>query len=119
MYAMRARNWGRAPRARRRSGSRTYVCLGGMHVTNLVATILAALANGYADSLNFVGAESVKLVADRAGSGPERADDASWRGVRSGVVLRYLLAVIAMLTTPVSFQSSVAPVPKPVRADLR
>jgi hypothetical protein len=28
-------------------------------------TILAALANGYAASLNFVGAESVKVVADR------------------------------------------------------
>lgn len=31
----------------------------------LVTTILAALANGYAASLNFVGAESVKVVADR------------------------------------------------------
>ena len=36
-----------------------------MHVTYLVITILAALANGYAASLNFVGAESVKAVADR------------------------------------------------------
>lgn len=36
-----------------------------MHVTYLVVTILAALANGYAASLDFVGAESVKLVADR------------------------------------------------------
>jgi hypothetical protein len=36
-----------------------------MHVTYLVITILAALANGYAASLNFAGAESVKLVADR------------------------------------------------------
>ena len=36
-----------------------------MHVTYLVTTILAALANGYAASLNFVGAESVKVVADR------------------------------------------------------
>jgi DoxX-like family len=35
-----------------------------MHVTYLVITILAALANGYAASLNFVGAESVKVVAD-------------------------------------------------------
>ena len=34
-------------------------------MTYLVVTILAALANGYAASLNFVGAESVKLVADR------------------------------------------------------
>ena len=31
----------------------------------LVTTSLAALANGYAASLNFVGAESVKVVADR------------------------------------------------------
>jgi hypothetical protein len=36
-----------------------------MHVTYLVITIVAALANGYAASLNFVGAESVKVVADR------------------------------------------------------
>jgi hypothetical protein len=36
-----------------------------MQVTYLVITILAALANGYAASLNFVGAESVKVVADR------------------------------------------------------
>lgn len=36
-----------------------------MHVTYLVITILAALAIGYAASLNFVGAESVKVVADR------------------------------------------------------
>ncbi len=36
-----------------------------MHVTYLGITILAAIANGYAASLNFVGAESVKVVADR------------------------------------------------------
>jgi hypothetical protein len=36
-----------------------------MHVIYIVITILAALANGYAASLNFVGAESVKAVADR------------------------------------------------------
>jgi hypothetical protein len=36
-----------------------------MQVTYLVITILAALANGYAATLNFVGAESVKVVADR------------------------------------------------------
>ncbi|HUA44829.1 MAG TPA: DoxX family protein [Solirubrobacteraceae bacterium] len=35
-----------------------------MHVTYVVITILAALANGYAASLNFVGADSVKVVAD-------------------------------------------------------
>jgi uncharacterized membrane protein len=36
-----------------------------MQLSHLVITILAALANGYAASLNFVGAESVKVVADR------------------------------------------------------
>jgi hypothetical protein len=36
-----------------------------MHITYVVITILAALANGYAASLNFVGAESVKVVAER------------------------------------------------------
>jgi hypothetical protein len=36
-----------------------------MHVTYLVTTIVAAVANGYGALLNFVGAESVKVVADR------------------------------------------------------
>ena len=36
-----------------------------MYLTYLVATILAAVANAYAASLNFVGAQSVKVVADR------------------------------------------------------
>jgi uncharacterized membrane protein len=36
-----------------------------MHVIYLITTILAALANGWAACLNFVGAESVKVVADR------------------------------------------------------
>jgi hypothetical protein len=36
-----------------------------MHVTYLVTAIVAAVANGYAACLNFVGAESVKVVADR------------------------------------------------------
>lgn len=36
-----------------------------MHITYLAVTILAALMNGYAACLNFVGAESVKVVADR------------------------------------------------------
>ena len=36
-----------------------------MYALYAVITILAALANGYAASLDFVGAESVKLVADR------------------------------------------------------
>lgn len=36
-----------------------------MHASYLIVTILAALATGYAACLNFVGAESVKVVADR------------------------------------------------------
>jgi hypothetical protein len=36
-----------------------------MHVTYVVITILAALANGYAATLNFAGAKSVKVVADK------------------------------------------------------
>ena len=36
-----------------------------MHLAYLVTTILAALATGYAAALNFAGAESVKVVADR------------------------------------------------------
>jgi uncharacterized membrane protein len=35
-----------------------------MHIIYLVITILVAIANSYAASLNFVGAESVKVVAD-------------------------------------------------------
>ena len=46
------------------SGFRDPACLFGMHVTYLAVTILAAAANGYAASLNFAGAESVKSVAD-------------------------------------------------------
>jgi hypothetical protein len=48
-----------------RSGSPGPACLQGMHVTCVVITIVAALANGYAAVLNFAGAESVKVVADR------------------------------------------------------
>jgi DoxX-like family len=36
-----------------------------MHIAYVVITIMAAVANGYAASLNFAGAESVKVVADR------------------------------------------------------
>ncbi len=36
-----------------------------MRITYLAITILAALANGYAASLNFLGAESVKVVAEK------------------------------------------------------
>jgi hypothetical protein len=47
------------------SGSPGAGCLWGMYITYLVITGLAALANGYAASLNFVRAESVRVVADR------------------------------------------------------
>ena len=36
-----------------------------MHAAYIVTTLIAALANGYAASMNFAGAESVKVVADR------------------------------------------------------
>jgi DoxX-like family len=36
-----------------------------MHIAYVAVTIVVALANGYAASLNFVGAGSVKVVADR------------------------------------------------------
>ncbi len=49
----------------RLSGSPGNGCLRGMHVTYFIITLLAALANGYAASLDFLGAESVKVVADR------------------------------------------------------
>lgn len=47
------------------SGPADARCLPGMYITYLIVTGLAAAANGYAASLNFVGAESVKVVADR------------------------------------------------------
>lgn len=47
------------------SGSPGPACLQSMHITYVVITILAALANGYAAVLNFAGAESVKVVADK------------------------------------------------------
>lgn len=36
-----------------------------MHIAYLAVTSLAALMNGYAASMNFVGAEFVKVVADK------------------------------------------------------
>jgi hypothetical protein len=41
------------------------VCLRGMHVANLAVTILAVLMNGCAASMNFAGAKSVNVVADK------------------------------------------------------
>jgi DoxX-like protein len=35
-----------------------------MHIAYLAVTILAALMNGYAATMNFIGAEFVKVVAD-------------------------------------------------------
>jgi len=37
----------------------------GMNIAYLTVTALAALMNGYAASMNFVGAEPVKVVADK------------------------------------------------------
>ena len=39
--------------------------LRGMHIIYIVTTCLAAFVNGYAAFLNFTGAESVEVVADR------------------------------------------------------
>jgi hypothetical protein len=36
-----------------------------MHIVYIVTTLLAVVANSYAAGLNFVGADSVKAVADR------------------------------------------------------
>jgi hypothetical protein len=36
-----------------------------MHIAYFVLTILTAFASGYAATMNFVGAESVKVVADQ------------------------------------------------------
>jgi hypothetical protein len=36
-----------------------------MHISYVVITLLVALANGYAAALNFIGAESVKAVANQ------------------------------------------------------
>jgi len=36
-----------------------------MHIAYITVTVLGALANGYAAVLNFVGAESVRVVAER------------------------------------------------------
>jgi DoxX-like family len=47
------------------SGSRGPACLTVMHIAYIVITILVALANSYAASLNFAGAESVRIVADQ------------------------------------------------------
>ena len=38
-----------------------------MHIAYVAVTIMVALANSYAAVLNFVGAESVEVVADRVG----------------------------------------------------
>ena len=47
------------------SGSWGGACLGSVHVIYFVTTCVAAFVNGYAAFLNFSGAESVKVVADR------------------------------------------------------
>lgn len=47
------------------SGFPRLACLRGMYIIYLAATIVAALANGYAAYLNFSGAASVKVAADK------------------------------------------------------
>jgi hypothetical protein len=47
------------------SGSLGLPCLQGMYIIYVLITVVAALLYGYAAFLNFVGAESVKVVADR------------------------------------------------------
>ena len=47
------------------SGSSGSACLRGMHIIYIVTTCVAAFVNGYAAFLDFSGAESVKVVADR------------------------------------------------------
>jgi DoxX-like protein len=47
------------------SGSGGWVCLTDMHIFYVAITILAALAYTYAASMNFVGAASVKVIADK------------------------------------------------------
>lgn len=46
------------------SGFPGRACLRGVHPAYVIVTILAVLATSYAACLNFVGAESVKVVAD-------------------------------------------------------
>jgi DoxX-like family len=49
----------------RLSGFGLRTCLRGMHIAYLAVTSLAALMNGYAALMNFIGAEFVKVVADK------------------------------------------------------
>lgn len=56
--------------AGRRSSSPSRACLRSMHITYITITIVAAFANAYAASMNFVGAESVKAVADKVQVSP-------------------------------------------------
>ena len=58
-------SWRAVVAERSRSGSSGRACLTGMHIAYVVITILAALAYSCAACLNFVGAESVQVVADR------------------------------------------------------
>lgn len=47
------------------SGFHLRGCLGDMHIFYIVITVLTAAMSLYAASLDFVGADSVKVVADR------------------------------------------------------
>jgi hypothetical protein len=65
-----------------------------MHVTYLVTTIVAAVANLYAASLNFVGAESVKLVADRV------QVSRRWMGPLGGLLASGAVGLLAGFAVP-------------------
>lgn len=56
------------------SGFGLRACLRAMRVAYLTVTILAVLMNGFAASMNFAGAKSVKVVADKV--------QVSQRGIR-------------------------------------
>lgn len=47
------------------SGFHLRGCLGAMHIFYIIITLLTAAMSLYAASLDFIGADSVKVVADR------------------------------------------------------
>jgi hypothetical protein len=65
-----------------------------MQVIYLAITILAALANGYAAALNFVGAESVKVVADRVQVSRE------WMGPLGTLLACGVVGLVAGIAVP-------------------
>lgn len=70
-------------------------CLIGMYVTFVASTVVAALMNGYAAFLNFSGAESVKVVADRVGV------PRGWMVPLGGILAAGAVGLLAGLAVPV------------------